>query len=374
MQNLKYYVLWTKNSPLIQEYKHKFYNKLLWLLDSYFHTWLLNSQYEILLKTDDLKMFLSNTDISSLICFIDYQKENWNHDLVKSTISDLEKEIQCFLSEGIDSDNLAMNSGKIINNTKIRLSVTDNNPYAEFNLHPDHKTDWVWVGWWDLSENNWIDNYSKTFELLKSLDEWIYDELNQIISKIIPFWTSKSVHNSWSYKDAIGHLYLWYTLDSDAPEINNLEAIIHESSHNKLNLIMHFDPIVLNNRDEIYYSAIRPDARPIIGVFLGYHAFAPTMYILMKAYVNWALDDKEYWLWKIVLYHIKTKFLQRVIKKHAQLTPIGKEVSGEIDFVISKMDALYKEINPPKSVISDAKKLQIEHFKNVNRQFSYLMY
>gem|GEM_PF-977791 len=63
-----------------------------------------------------------------------------------------------------------------------------------------------------------------------------------------------------------------------------------------------------------------------------------------------------------------------MIKKHAQLTPIGKEVSDEIDFVISKMDVLYKEINPPKSVISDAKKLQIEHFKNVNRQFSYLMY
>jgi len=47
------------------------------------------------------------------------------------------------------------------------------------------------------------------------------------------------------------------------PEINNLEAIIHESSHNKLNLIMQFDEVLLNTREEIYYSAIRPDARHI---------------------------------------------------------------------------------------------------------------
>jgi HEXXH motif-containing protein len=47
------------------------------------------------------------------------------------------------------------------------------------------------------------------------------------------------------------------------PEINNLEALIHESSHNKLNLLMQFDPIVLNDMQEKYYSAIRPDARHI---------------------------------------------------------------------------------------------------------------
>jgi HEXXH motif-containing protein len=55
------------------------------------------------------------------------------------------------------------------------------------------------------------------------------------------------MHNSASYKECIGHLYMGYTIDSDKPEINNLEAIIHESSHNKLNLLLHFDPIVLND-------------------------------------------------------------------------------------------------------------------------------
>ncbi|MBT3728682.1 hypothetical protein HOF65_01215 [bacterium] len=52
-------------------------------------------------------------------------------------------------------------------------------------------------------------------------------------------------------------------MNVSTPEINNLEAIIHESSHNKLNLILQFDPLLLNPRIEKYYSSIRPDARPL---------------------------------------------------------------------------------------------------------------
>lgn len=374
MQNLKYYVLWRKNSPLIAEYKEKFYKKLIQLLEWYIATKLIEWNITKILEKKDSKSFILNTDISSLICYIEYQQSNNEIDEVNKTANILQKEIQCFLEKGIDSKQLTMNAWEFINNTNIRLSHIDNNPYAQYNFHPDHASDDVWIGWWKLSQKQWLENYSATFELLKSLDEGIYDELNQIITKIIPFWTAKGVHNSWSYKDAIGHLYLGYTIDSDFPEINNLEAIIHESSHNKLNLIMQFDPIVLNNRDEIYYSAIRPDARPIIWVFLWYHAFAPTMYILMKAYVDWTLVDKEYWLWKIVLYYMKTKFLQKVIKKHANLTEIWREISDEIDYVIEKMDGLYSKINPSKSVVIEAKNAQIEHFKSVNRQYPFLVY
>ena len=59
-----------------------------------------------------------------------------------------------------------------------------------------------------------------------------------------------------------------YTIDSEFPEINILEALIHESSHNKLNLLMHFDEVILNEKDEKYYSPYRPDARHIHGIYL----------------------------------------------------------------------------------------------------------
>ena len=89
-----------------------------------------------------------------------------------------------------------------------------------------------------------------------------------MIRKIIPLGVTKSMHNSASYSTCIGHLYMSYPTDMEMPSVALLEAIIHESNHNKLNLIMKQDPLVLNSREEIYYSPYRPDSRHIQGIYL----------------------------------------------------------------------------------------------------------
>ena len=367
MQNLKYYVLWTKDSPLLKEYLEKFYYKLINDLNKISELWYLSEEIDKLLKTDNRK-FILNADISSLINAIYFDNDVNNLNILK-------KEINIFLDEWIDSLNLNQNKWKKIAWTNIKLTTDDYNPYNLVETHPDHIEHWAIAGnWWEKTEEEWLKVYEKTFNILKNIDEWIYDELNQIITKIIPLWTARWVHNSWSYKECIGHLYMWFTIDVGRPEINNLEAIIHESSHNKLNLISQFDPIVLNDKSLKYYSAIRPDARHIQWVFLWYHAFAPTMYIIMKAYNNWDLWEDQMWLEKIVLYYIKTKFLQKVIHKYAKLTDLWKEISKEIDFVISKMDVSFKELNPPKELIIKAKEHQTKHFKDVNTNYPHLEY
>ena len=367
MQNLKYYVLWTKNSPLLKEYFEKFYIKLLEDLNKISEKWYLRNEINDLLKTENRK-FILNADISSLINSLIIDSDS-------KSIDKLKKEINIFLSEWIDSEKLTQNKWEKIAWTNIKLTSDDNNPYNMQEAHPEHIEQWAISGnWWEKTEKQWLEVYEKSFNLLKKLDEWIYDELNEIITKIIPLWTAKWMHNSASYKECVWHLYMWYTIDTKTPEINNLEAIIHESSHNKLNLLLQFDDIVLNDKTEKYYSAIRPDARHIHWVFLGYHAFAPTMYIVMKAYRDWFLWNDKWWLGKIVLYHIKTKFLQKVIKKYAKLTELWKEISEEIDYVITQMDILFKEINPSKEIIKNAKENQIKHFNEVNKNYPHLEY
>jgi hypothetical protein len=71
---------------------------------------------------------------------------------------------------------------------------------------------------------------------------------------------------------------------------------------------------------------------------------------------------------------MKTKILQRVIKKYAKLTKIGEEVSEEIDYVILKMDILIKEMNISKKMLMQAKERQKEHFFEVNMNYTNLEY
>jgi hypothetical protein len=374
MQNLKYYVLWVKNSPLLKEYTDKYYNKLISDLKELALLGVLKSEIEQLLKIEN-KVFILNSDNSSIINFLQIEfilkksKYLWK----KQEYVDLFKnEIILFLEWKYDL--LVMNKWEKIPWTNIKLTTIDNNPYKYQEDHPDHHLNW-WVIWyWEKTEQEWLWVYKKTFELLKTLDEWIYDELNEIIDKIVPLWTARWVHNSASYKECIGHLYMWYTIDTKTPEINILEAIIHESSHNKLNLIMQFDKLLLNDLSEKYYSAIRPDSRHIHWVLLWYHAFAPTMYILLKSYKLWVFWNDKGWLEKIVLYYIKTKFLQKIIKKYAVFTDLWKKIENEIDFVVIKMDVLIKEINPWNEILENAKETQKYHFNQVNKLYSYLEY
>lgn len=371
---LNYYVLWSENNIMLNNYLDKYYELLKTYLIELSNKRILSYEINELLKINN-RDFILNPDYSSIINLLYKEIIKLNPQYLGSLdepILKLKSEIELF--NKWEYSNLSCNMWINIAWTNIKLTNIDLNPYNILEAHPDHKSTWAWLWWGESSENEWLNIYEKTFELLKKVDTWIYSELNKIIKKIIPLWTSRWIHNSCSYKECVGHLYLWYTLDSANPEINNLEAIIHESSHNKLNLIMQFDPIILNTKEEKYYSAIRPDARHIHWVFIWYHAFAPTMYILMKSYRDWYLWSDDYWLEKIVLYHIKTKFLQKIIKKYAKLTQLWTEISEEIDYVIGLMDEILKELNPSKEIINRAREMQIEHFKQVNFKYPHLEY
>lgn len=77
-----------------------------------------------------------------------------------------------------------------------------------------------------------------------------------------------------------------YPDQMDHPELAILEAILHEYNHNKLNLILQIEPLVLNNREEIYYSPYRPDARHIHGVYLGLHALTGAYWVIWNAHTE----------------------------------------------------------------------------------------
>lgn len=366
---MQYYVLWIKNNTILMDYLEQ-YKVLLsqWLIQIK-EKWILSEKIANLLEKEGFKEFVIDPDISSIVEyiyneFIENKKQNIGDP--KKYIDRLEKEIVAFLAGNIWE--LSMNMWEKINWTQIRLTNIDNNPFNFVEAHPDHAKDGATVWWWELSESKWLEVYNKTFRILESVDIWTYDELNMMIKKIIPLWTSKWVHNSCSYKECVGHLYLWYTTDASLPEINNLEAIIHESSHNKLNLIMHFDPIILNDYREIYYSPYRPDPRHIHWIYLWLHAFAPTIHIILGAFLSWVIKE-SFWAEKILLYHVKNKLALKVLEKYAKLTSLGQTILEEMKEVMKLTDERIKGLWLEQKLITNVHNNARSHFQNVIQKY-----
>lgn len=353
-------VLWYTENTLIQEYREKYFQVLLtFFCNSHIEEWIKWSFLK--LDEESKKNYLLHPDISSLV-----------HDLKnKSSIDKLEKEMKSLYS-GL-SENITMNSWENIPNTDIKLTLHDNNPYNFQVGHPDHDQDGM-LWWGEKSEKEWLDVFWKAFSLLQKVDEKFFQELNYIIKKIVPMKTSLDVHNSCSYKECIGTLYLGYTINARQPELNILEALIHESSHNKLNLIMQSERLHLNDYQLAYYSPYRPDARHIQWVLLWVHAIVPTVYVILRGIEQGYIKDK-WWHEKVILYHIKNKLGLRVLWRYAKFTSIGRKIFDDISEVIKISDAMIQKIEvlqslEKKSIQNRAK----EHFLEVQRNYLHLKY
>ena len=375
---MKYYVLGEKNNVMLEWYLERYYIKLqdnLKEIADFLWGDIQEKIEKLLALWEKNRDFIISGDTSSVINYLYLEciegKEQYLGEY--SFYSEkFEKELESFLQW--NSEKLSQNMWEKITWTNIRLSLKDNNPYGKMDAHPDHKSTWGIQWWWERSEKEWLWIYEKTFNLLKNIDKGVYEELNKIITKIIPLWTSVDLHNSASYIECVGHLYMGYTINSDHPELNNLEAIIHESSHNKLNLIKQFDPLILNDWQEKYYSPYRPDARHISGIYLGIHAFVPVIYIMMKAYSQRKINDDGHWLEKIVLYYMKNKFCLKVLQKHWKFSQLWNEILAEIEAVMIMTDDLYKKLKPETEIISNAKDTIVQHFREVNQNYPHLEY
>jgi len=353
-------VLWYTQNSLIQEYSKKYFQRLLHLIQ--------NSAVDIswidfILSIDSKKQekFLLHPDISSLIQDISNP----------SSRKKLEEQLLFFQNEEIDK--LTQNKGSSILWTNIKLTLKDDNPQNMQVGHPDHDKDGM-LWWWNKTQEEWWDVFAGAFKILYDVDREYFNEINSIIYKIVPMKTSVDVHNSCSYKECVGTLYLWYTTNSQHPEMNILEALIHESSHNKLNLIMQSEKLTINDSSLLYYSPYRPDARHIHGVLLWVHAIIPTVYVMLQAIEKWLVDDLM-WMEKVILYHIKNKLWYRVLARQAKFTLIGQKIYDDMWSVMALCDTIIK--NSPRLKQVDLSGIQMrakEHFVEVKNNYPYLQY
>lgn len=158
----------------------------------------------------------------------------------------------------------------------LHLSLYDSNPLSQNEDHPEKSGNSINLG--NYTVPDWIHALQKALTLIqKWIPEW-YNELSFSLQRIIPVGFFEEQHVSASYKEAVGLAYM--SLHPDP--LIMAEAIIHETQHNKINSLLHFDPLLNNGHSEWTTSPVRPDLRPISGVFLALHAFLPVEAMLFR--------------------------------------------------------------------------------------------
>lgn len=108
-------------------------------------------------------------------------------------------------------------------------------------------------------------------DLLRTLLPECYSWISNVTKVVTPLasYPSNSLHCSHS-PEIPGMVYL----DLFGGEINTLELLIHESAHLYFFLAELNSKLVQQNHEELYWSPLRNEKRPLQGIFLGYHALS----------------------------------------------------------------------------------------------------
>jgi len=108
----------------------------------------------------------------------------------------------------------------------------------------------------------------KAISIIKENDEGLFSEFNEYVRALVLF--DGSVVTGATSIRSFGNIYLRFP-KKELSEIEKImyfvEHIAHETSHLHLHALMVHDVMILNTLAEKYEAPIRPDPRPMFGIF-----------------------------------------------------------------------------------------------------------
>ena len=158
---------------------------------------------------------------------------------------------------------------RITDDLPVRLALVDTNPLNMEEAHPEKAGNALTLG--DHGIDEWRSALADALALIEVGLPGYYPELAHTLDRIVPVGYDPERHFSASYRAAPGTIYM--SLHPSC--LTMAEAIVHEVQHGKLNALTWLDPVLENGHSEWTKSPVRPDMRPLFGVLLAVHAFAP---------------------------------------------------------------------------------------------------
>jgi HEXXH motif-containing protein len=203
----------------------------------------------------------------------------------------------------------------------IRLALVDFNPLAQIEAHPDKDGNALSLG--GRSEEDWRAALVQALQWILEFWPELYREMEFLLCQIVPVGSFKDKHNSASYLELVGTVYM--SLHHNP--LTMTEALIHEFQHNKLNMASYADPLLENGFFPLYKSPLRPDPRPLWGLFLGAHAFLPVAAFLRRmSAASHALTQTPDFEKRLADIDKKNREAMETLAAHGRWTPAGRKI------------------------------------------------
>ncbi len=156
---------------------------------------------------------------------------------------------------------------------------------------------------------------------LKKASPLFYDEFEAYVAEIKLFNSDRLV--GMTDPRVFGSIYLCIPNTDLSAEVYFCEHIIHETSHLHLNTLFAQDCLILNDPNERYAAPIRPDPRPMYGIF---HAtFVLSRMVRIFHQLVKLLENSSY---SKCLAVFQKQFLNgyATVTNHAKLTQLGQKI------------------------------------------------
>ncbi len=206
------------------------------------------------------------------------------------------------------------------------FAEVDNNPLATVEAHPDKEGNALSLGTASVAE--WVAALDAARALIRTALPALADEHRSLLAMVVPVGGPMERSLSASYQEVIGLVYV----SLHPSPLKMAEALVHEVQHNKLNLVAHVDPLLVDGGAGLYPSPVRPDPRPLWGVMLAVHAFLPVAAMFR------ALAEQGHPLAATEGFRVRFREVldvnhdgMAVVREHARPTELGARLVAEMD-------------------------------------------
>ncbi len=170
---------------------------------------------------------------------------------------------------------------------------------------------------------------TKSLEFLKQISPLFLNEFETYVANLKLFRSNRLV--GMTDVRVFGTIYLCMS-KGDMPEtIYFCEHIIHETSHLHLHTLFAIDRLILNDPSERYTAPIRPDPRPMYGVFHATFVLSRMVRLFMLLAEKIDPSFEEYF--ELFLKRFLSGY--NTIKNFGKLTPLGEKILESYSDIIS---------------------------------------